>query len=255
MEAITGWTSTERIIHKNDWLADRQKVLLHQYTAELLAKRPVQYVLQEAWFAGMKFFVDERVLIPRPETEELVAWIIDDHLNHQNLKIADIGTGSGCIAVAIKKKLPFAQVIACDKSEAALQVARLNAESNQTSLSLMALDILDSSQRNQIAGMDILVSNPPYIPLREKSEMAEHVTRYEPAEALFVPDNDPLIFYRELALFGKHSLLPGGTVYVELHTNHAKDVEALYRAMNFETVELKKDLQGKWRLLKATMLL
>jgi len=279
MEKITGWKKLDRIIHKNMPLATEGMQLFRQYTQELLNHRPVQYVLQEAWFAGLKFYVDESVLIPRPETEELVEWVVEEaeafrrqpglssgdhresatiHFGHPgsdnagSYSILDVGTGSGCIAIALKHQLPAASIHACDLSEAALSVAKRNALSNHADIQFHQLDFLDSKTWPTLPSIQILVSNPPYIPIQEKAGMAPHVVGFEPHMALFVPDQDPLLFYRTLAQFAGEKLLPGGQLFAEIHEDLAAGVVGQFESTGFQSVVLKKDMQGKDRMVKAT---
>jgi release factor glutamine methyltransferase len=225
---------------------------LDQYTNELLAHKPVQYVLSEAWFAGMKLYVDQNVLIPRPETEELVDLVVKDIIkDSDNNRFLDIGTGSGCIPIAIKKKLPQSAVYAVDINAATLDVARKNAVLNNVEINFILADILNESKWDQFPSFDFIVSNPPYIPLGEINLMQDNVTRYEPHVALFVPDDDPLIFYKAIAQFAKKKLLPGGKIAVELHENFAEKVKEEFSC--FRDVQIKNDMQGKKRFLVATI--
>lgn len=271
MEKITGWKKIDRIIHKHMSLSQEGVKLFHQYAKELESHRPVQYVLQEAWFSGLKFFVDEQVLIPRPETEELVEWVVTTLTNEpgptkmpgntvisrpvssiQTSAILDVGTGSGCIAIALKRQLPDTRVYACDLSSGALAIAQRNAASNQADIHFHQLDFLDSSQWDTLPPVQTLVSNPPYIPIWEKPTMAPHVVGFEPHLALFVEDADPLIFYRALAHFAQKKLSLGGLVFVEVHEGLGNEVVSQFRQAGFHTVVLKKDMQGKDRMVKAT---
>ncbi|HVM89660.1 MAG TPA: peptide chain release factor N(5)-glutamine methyltransferase [Puia sp.] len=267
MENITEWKRIDRVLNKNVPLSLPKTELLKRYTEELSAHKPVQYVLHEAWFAGMKFYVDENVLIPRPETEELVEWIVREvqHSdsavsspmtdNRQPLTVLDVGTGSGCIPIALKKKLPGAEIFSCDVSEAALYVAKKNAQENNTEINFLHIDFLKEEQRDQLPIVDIIVSNPPYIPLTEKITMQQNVIGYEPHLALFVEDDNALMFYEAIAAFAKTKLKPRGTVYVEIHEELAPHVKKLFSFSGFQQVEIKKDMQGKDRMIKATMLL
>jgi release factor glutamine methyltransferase len=213
----------------------------------------------------MKLQVNSSVLIPRPETEELVHWIIQDikksgkdvfERKHaeadvtNELKILDIGTGSGCIALALKKEMPKAEVWGCDISEEALNTARRNGSELDIRVDFQGIDILDNAQHRLLPTVDIIVSNPPYIPLQEKNSMPQNVVQSEPHLALFVPDEDSLIFYRAIAEFGKNRLYPQGNIYFEIHENIAERVMKLLNDMNYLTV-LKKDMQGKDRMIKA----
>lgn len=258
MERITTLSKIDRATNKHLLLSPPQEQLLAGYTTELLNHRPVQYVLHEAWFYGMKFYVDENVLIPRPETEELVEWLIKDMENgddNETFKVLDIGTGSGCIPITIKNMLPQAEAWGCDTSDQALNVARLNADNLHTQVDFVPLDFLDEQQRQQLPKFDVIISNPPYVPLKDKSSMAPHVLNYEPHLALFVPDNDALVFYRAIALFAKKHLHHNGHVYVETHESLAQEVAQLFVQNGLKEVSVKKDLQGKERMVKASSII
>ncbi len=216
---------------------------------QLLTNKPVQYVMGTANFYDMEFVVNNNVLIPRPETEELTKLVINTHqFEYKQLSILDVGTGSGCIAIAIKKHLISSKVIAIDVSEAALEVARKNAIGNKTNIQFTQLDFLDERRWNELLMFDILVSNPPYIPESEKENMAKHVVDHEPNNALFVPDTDPLIFYKKIAQFGQTHLNYNGKIYLETHEDYAKEVAELF-STNYKKVIIKKDLSGKERIV------
>jgi release factor glutamine methyltransferase len=294
MERLTGRKRIDRLVYSSEPLSNPLLQQYEKYRDELLAHRPVQYVLHESWFCGMKFDVDERVLIPRPETEELVEWVaqsitIPAAPSHNApasdigralarplagsppaplltpppatpsgsllpTGILDVGTGSGCIAIALAKKFPVLAVHACDISEAALDVARHNALTLDAgkNIHFHQLDFLDSDQWVNLPAIRWLVSNPPYIPLKEKSVMAAHVTGAEPSLALFVPDDDPLIFYRTLGNFARQRLAVCGSLFVEIHEDMSAPVMRLFRTIGAKEVLAKKDLQGKDRMVKAT---
>jgi release factor glutamine methyltransferase len=251
MEHLTGWTKIDRVIHKEAALEQEKQQLLERYTQELLQHKPVQYVLREAWFCGMKLYVDENVLIPRPETEELVDWIVQSTGARFTGKILDVGTGSGCIPVALKKKLSEGELYSCDVSKEALGVARKNAADQNVDIHFFHLDFLDGSARKILPQIDILVSNPPYVPLSDKQTMQKNVVDHEPHLALFVQDDDALIFYSALAAFATTHLLPGGAIYAEIHENLGNSVQELFRVKGFTHTELKKDMQGKERMIRA----
>jgi release factor glutamine methyltransferase len=251
MEHLSGAHKTDRIAGNKKQLPANQVDQLEGYLKRLLTHEPVQYVLNEAWFCGLRFYVDNQVLIPRPETEELVEWIITHCKFPVNeLSILDIGTGSGCISIALKRRLGKAEVWSCDVSNGALAVASRNADDLGVSVRFLNLNFLSETEREQLPRFDIIVSNPPYIPDKDKAEMHTNVLGFEPATALFVPDNDPLLFYKAIADFGKSHLLPNGIIYTELH----KDIASIAREM-FESrgyvVEIKKDMQGVERMLRA----
>ena len=214
---------------------------------------PVQYVLEEAWFCGLKFYVNKNVLIPRPETEELVEWIISNcRFPVNNLQIIDIGSGSGCIPVTLKRRIRKAAVWGLEVSPEALDVARKNADNLGTEINWRLMNFLEKSAWDKLPQFDIIISNPPYITLSEKTGMDKNVADFEPSLALFVPDNDPLLFYRMIAKFGKDKLLPGGAIYLEMHALHASAVNTLMQEQGY-TTEIKNDMQGKPRMLKASL--
>jgi len=251
MENLTGSAKTERMMYKSAPITTEEENRLNLITEKLLQHEPVQYVLNEAWFCGLRFYVDKNVLIPRPETEELVEWIISNcKFPFNSLKILDIGSGSGCIPIALKRRLRKAEVWSCDVSGNALGVAQKNAATLGADVRFLQLDFLDQNQWPQLPGFDIIVSNPPYIPEKDKASMQPNVLQYEPARALFVPDNDPLVFYRAIASFGKTHLNRNGAVYAEIHENLGASVTSLFREAGY-VCDLKKDLQGKERMIKA----
>jgi len=264
LEHVTSLPLTKRIIKRTESLSPKQEGVLLESISRLQNHEPIQYIINESWFAGMKFYVDKNVLIPRPETEELVAWAVSDwklkkekseirspKSENRILRFLDIGTGSGCIAIAIKTKLPQIEMWACDVSDEALNVSRLNADSLHATVDFLPLDFLDEKQRQQLPRVDVIVSNPPYVPRQDKNEMKKNVIEYEPATALFVPDSDPVIFYNAIADFGNEKLNKGGAIYVEIHEALGERVKNLYEAKGYKSLELKQDLQGKDRMVKA----
>jgi release factor glutamine methyltransferase len=255
IEHLTGHSRSGRLLHKTDSLTSEQETSFNKYLAELIQWRPVQYVLGEAWFAGMKFYVDERVLIPRPETEELVELVVGSREpgagSQQPTKVLDIGTGSGCIPIAVKKKLPEWEVWGADLSEDALVVARLNAKSLGTDIHFIQVDILEEKSRDVLPVFDIIVSNPPYIPLKDKAEMRENVLQHEPHLALFVSNEDPLLFYKEIVHFAKDHLSPGGRIFFEIHEKLASQVESILSSGNYLQIVLKQDMQSRDRMITA----
>lgn len=199
----------------------------------------------------MKFYVDQNVLIPRPETEELADWVISDcKFPIQQLSLLDIGCGSGCISIFLKRKLRKADVWACDLSESALAVAERNAKNLGAEIHFFQMDILNEMERNRLQSFDIIVSNPPYIPENDKTQIAPNVLHFEPGTALFVPDTDSLLFYRAIADFGKKKLNPGGAIYVEINEDLGDAVLKLFQSKDYEAI-IKKDMQGKNRMVKA----
>ena len=238
--------------------------------SDLKSYKPIQYILGETEFYGLPFLVNENVLIPRPETEELVDWIVKEvesgkkstkyevgsmssllTTHHSPLTILDIGTGSGCIPIALKKNLPESEVSAIDVCSEALHTATINAVNNETDINFQLLDFLDESKWNELSKYDIIVSNPPYIKTTEANTMSKHVLEFEPHKALFVPDEDALLFYRKIADFALQHLQPNGAVYVEINQQLGKETVELFQQKGFY-VELKKDMSGNERMVKAS---
>jgi release factor glutamine methyltransferase len=227
--------------------------------SELKNQRPIQYILGETTFYGLSFLVNENTLIPRPETEELVELIIEStnyELRNTKLKVLDIGTGSGCIAISLAKHLPTSEVYAIDVSEEALVTAKKNAELNKVAIDFISTNILDVVTLSAVAGLDkqfdIIVSNPPYVRNLEKSEIKPNVLEYEPHLALFVDDIDPLLFYRKIAELAIKNLNPNGKLYFEINQYLGKETIKLLEDFGFRNVELKKDIYGNDRMLRAT---
>jgi release factor glutamine methyltransferase len=256
IEHITGFKRIERITNKQFPLNTSQQELLKAYTAQLLQHKPVQYVLQQAWFAGMKFFVDENVLIPRPETEELVEWIAKEvsGFKFQVSSLLDIGTGSGCISIALKKRLPGFNVYALDVSEEALNIAKKNAASLNAPIKFYESNILDKTKWNLLPMFDVIVSNPPYIKRSEEKEMRGNVLQHEPHLALFVPDEDALLFYKTIAEFGSQHLNKDGQLFFEINEALGEEVKELLLQKGYSNVEVRKDMQGKERMVKANFI-
>ncbi|MEO7393487.1 MAG: peptide chain release factor N(5)-glutamine methyltransferase [Chitinophagaceae bacterium] len=254
MEHLTGSKKTERMLYKNSAITHEEEVLLQQYLGRLLQYEPVQYVLNEAWFFGLQLYVDKNVLIPRPETEELVDWIITNcKFPISDLKIFDIGSGSGCIPIALKKRIRKSEVVSCDISKEALKVAKKNATASGVDIKFIQLDFLDKQSWNGLPDFNLIVSNPPYVPEQDKDQMQAIVLKYEPYEALFVPDNDPLIFYKAIAEFGKIHLNKKGDIYLEIHESQGEATTKLFQKKGY-TTELKKDMQGKDRMIKCGLI-
>ena len=248
MQHITGLGKLQRLDMHDILLTELQLEAYQQAKSALRQGVPLQYVFGEAWFMGHRFSVGPAVLIPRPETEELVHWIIAEEKPRQ---IIDIGTGSGCIAVSLKLRICEAAVVAIDASEAALSVAAENARTMGVSIQFDLLDFLDAEARDALPAFDVIVSNPPYIPLTERETLHANVRDHEPAAALFVPGDDALQFYRAIADFGLTHLLPQGSIYCELHRVYAEDAATLFKGYGYSDVELKEDLHGAPRMLRA----
>lgn len=220
---------------------------LGRILSDIAASRPVQYILGTADFYGLELAVGEGVLIPRPETEELVRWITESEPEAKT--VLDIGTGSGAIAIALAKNLPQARVTAIDVSQDALVFARRNNETTGAGVTVREGDALD--ERLDLGRLDVIVSNPPYIPVAERAEMADNVVRYEPGMALFVPDGDPLVFYRAIAKFARRSLEPRGALYFEIHEQMAHPVVDILAGEGFREIKIKEDLNSKPRMVRC----
>ena len=221
---------------------------LPQILAAIRDHCPAQYITGFAWFLDRKFAVREGVLIPRPETEELVRMITDRYKGRSGLRMLDVGTGSGCIAVTLAAELKQAKVVAVDVSESALEVARENARRHRVSVDFVRCDML---QEGPSGHFDLIVSNPPYVTLQEKDEMRPNVLRYEPHRALFVPDDDPLVFYRAIAEYGCRSLNPGGMLWFELNERYGSEVASLLEQSGYSEVAVHDDMFGKQRMAEA----
>lgn len=254
----------EKLLHKDKLIIksalneswselNEQKWTFYSYLSELKEKVPIQYVLAEAHFYGEIYKVSPATLIPRPETEELVEWIVEDYKAKKSskpLRVLDIGTGSGCIAIALKLELPSIDISALDISKEALLVAYDNADLHQVEVNFLEVDILTEAL-DEFEELDIIVSNPPYIKENEKSEMSEQVLAYEPLSALFVPDEDPLIFYRKILELAQLKLSQDGSLYFEVNQYLAAETLALCE-FYFKEVILKEDLSGNARMIKSS---
>ncbi|MBP8903524.1 MAG: peptide chain release factor N(5)-glutamine methyltransferase [Paludibacteraceae bacterium] len=254
LEKLTGFSRIWLLIHKELKLNDEQNIIASQYLERLKNHEPIQYILGETEFYGLKFKVNPSVLIPRPETEELVEWVKPPHPPKGGFlsgtpTLLDVGTGSGCIAVALKKKFPSANVSAMDISPEALALAKENAALNEVNIEFIQDDILHPAATDR--KWDVIVSNPPYIPASEQRYLHKNVTDFEPHLALFVQDNDPLIFYRKIAEFALSHLSAGGRLYVEIHQSLGRQCCQLLESMGFQSVELRKDLSGNDRMISS----
>lgn len=247
---LKGWNATELIINGDFPVSQRVIAACGNILARLAKHEPLQYILGEARFYGLDLKVTPDVLIPRPETAELVDMIVSANTSRSDLRVLDAGTGSGAIAVALARNLPFAEVSALDVSEGALRVARENADALHLSLRFLHADIFTwTPQRHSF---DIVVSNPPYVTESEKKDMDANVLDYEPAGALFVPDDDPLRFYRRIAGISLDGLVPGGLLYFEINPLFERQLAAMLEEMGYLNVRADRDAQGKWRFMSAT---
>jgi release factor glutamine methyltransferase len=247
MEDLTGLSRLDRIMHEGT-LSEDQEEKYRLYFSRLSDATPVQYVTGYAWFMGERFRVNEDVLIPRPETEELVQWV-KESMKDSGIVLIDIGTGSGCIPIMLKKSFPQANIYAVDVSHDALEVASANATHHHADVTFHKLDFLDESQWASLPMVDIIISNPPYVPLTDKQSMAKNVVDHEPHLALFVPDEDPLLFYRTIIQFAEKKLRTGGMIFFETHHELAGKVMMLAGGRS----EVRKDMSGKERMVKIMM--
>jgi release factor glutamine methyltransferase len=243
-------------LNKSVVLSDPEKTLsesellkIHFGVKQLLNKKPIQYITGKVDFFGLNLKVTPDVLIPRPETEEMVGMMLKEIPEDRSLKILDIGTGSGCIAITLKKKLPNSEIIAIDISEPALEVARVNAESNHVNIDFHKIDILNLTQRSSLPDFDWVVSNPPYVSLIEKKQMDKNVLEFEPSIALFPTGDDPLIFYRAIATFCLDHLKPKSIFLCEVNQYLGIQTKNIFDDLGFFDLKLKKDLSGNTRFL------
>ncbi|MFD0765029.1 peptide chain release factor N(5)-glutamine methyltransferase [Mucilaginibacter lutimaris] len=253
LEEITGVSRAKLKAFPEEEITGQAAEKIQSILEELKTGRPVQYILGNAEFYGLNFLVNPATLIPRPETEELVEWILQSQKSkiksQKPLSILDIGTGSGCIAISLKKNLPHALVTAIDISLDALHTAKQNAVINDVEVEFVEDDILKTKITTE--KFDIIVSNPPYVTLEDKLQMHQNVTGFEPHSALFVPEHDPLIFYRAIADFANKHLNSGGQLFFEINESFGKEMVDLLDDKLFNNVELRKDMSGKDRMLKA----
>lgn len=247
LEEIEGKTRIDLVMNptmQTDKVAVWESVL-----EELKQEKPIQYIFGQAYFYGLTFKVNEFTLIPRAETEELVEWIINSVNPSKPVRILDIGTGSGCIGITLANELPLARVTLMDVSDKALEIAKQNAVSNGVAVETVLQDVLQLEKLK--SQYDIIVSNPPYVRNLEKVEIKKNVLDYEPHLALFVEDNDPLIFYRKIALLANNNLQTGGMLFYEINQYLGEETKTLFESLDFTGVELRKDMVGNDRMIKA----
>ena len=259
MESVYGLDLQSVLLGKDTQIFSEEKPVIKKTVEDLKKFRPIQYILGETEFYGLKFKVDEHVLIPRPETEELVEQVVQGEryrvkgtgftVHGSPFTLLDIGTGSGCIAVALAKFLPEAEVYASDISEKALEVALGNALDNQTDVRFVRHDIFDAWPENLPEQFDVIVSNPPYVTPEEKDGMSKNVLNYEPHRALFVPQEKPLLFYERIADIAQERLKANGRLYFEINAVYGKDTAEMLRKKGFQTVRLLKDISGNERMV------
>lgn len=248
-EYLKGWTQTDMIMRGSDELSDFIAGKADAIIDRLLAHEPIQYIIGEARWYGMKFIVDRSTLIPRPETEQLVDLVVAEAADATDLRVLDLCTGSGCIAIALARNLRFATVEAVDISKDALDVARRNASSLRAKVDFRHADVL--AMKPDPDSFDIIVSNPPYIAEHERASMSANVLDYEPHTALFVPDSDPLRFYTAIARYAMTALKPGGWLYFEINPLYAEGLRKEMEADGWLDVDLRPDFRKVIRFLKA----
>jgi release factor glutamine methyltransferase len=249
-EHVMGISKTDFRNKQDERINQSELVLIYDIAKELATHKPIQYITKTAWFYGLKFHVNEHVLIPRPETEELVKLVLDEYKKEKqmNLHMLDIGTGSGCIPVCIEKEAPEALVHAVDISPEALQVAIRNAADNNTEVHFVKADILTAQNIDKIT-FDYIISNPPYIAKSESTQMEKNVLDFEPHLALFVEDNDPLLFYKKITDFAKENMNAGGKLFFEINQRMAKEVTDVVAEKGFKNIIVQKDINGNDRIL------
>jgi release factor glutamine methyltransferase len=245
------WTSSDLLLNQNERLSESDLLYVRSFVKGLLNHEPFQYLFGETEFYGLSISCDARALIPRPETEELVEWIVESTKDPK--LIIDVCSGTACISLALKSKFKNAHVQALDFSSDALKLGEENARKLQLEIEVIQEDALNFSPKflSQELKYDVIVSNPPYIPNREKSMLSRHVLEHEPSMALFVDDSDPIIFYKEIIKFAEKKLQSGGLLFFELHESYGNEVMEFIQLFGFEEIEIRQDLQGKSRMMKA----
>ena len=244
MEFLLGHNRSDCIIHADKQITTKLSDRFKQIIADLKTKKPIQYILGETEFYGLQFKVNEHTLIPRPETEELVEWILKEEFS----SALDIGTGSGCIAITLAKNTN-AKITAIDISKEAIDVAKENTKNNKVEIDFMLQDIL---QAETLSKVDLIVSNPPYILNSEKEKMEANVLDFEPDLSLFISDNDPLLFYKKIGVLAEKSLNCGGKLYFEINEKYGAEILEMLSKIGFVDIALKKDINDKDRMVKAT---
>ena len=246
---VFGFSTLELYGGKDKEFSEKHRSVLAEMIRRLQKNEPIQYIIGIESFCGLTFEVDPNVLIPRPETQELVSWIVEECQKEEAIRILDIGTGSGCIPVSLAKQLPRAEVESWDISEGALEVASRNCERNEVKVLLRRKDVLNAAPEGVF--YDVIVSNPPYIADREKVDMEANVLDWEPSLALFVPDDDPLLFYRKIAQLGCEMLKEDGSLYFEINRAYGQETSLMLSELGYNQIELKKDSWGNDRMIKA----
>jgi release factor glutamine methyltransferase len=253
IEEFSGISKTRVISEPHLTITESELLNIHFAVKDLNNHKPIQYIIGKTEFYGFPIKVNSNVLIPRQETEELVELVIRENQHRKNLRILDIGTGSGCIAIAISKNLPTAEILAIDISQVAIQTAKSNAQLNEANINFCCLDFLNESNWSKFEFLDIITSNPPYVRYSEKALMKKNVLNFEPEKALFVDDENPLIFYKAIAYFARHNLNKSGKIYCEINQYLGKEIVNLFDQEGFADVYLMKDLNGNDRIIAAKL--
>lgn len=251
IERFFQFSRTDLALNPDHRLSESEILRFHFAVKDLKKQKPIQYILKHVDFLNTRIMVDESVLIPRPETEEMVQHIIKQEKSDEKLKILDIGTGSGCIAISLAKNLDNAEVTGIDISENALKVASKNIFVNEVMVHFKEFNILDPDAGEDIGEFDVIVSNPPYVTEADKSQMKENVLKYEPHEALFVTDNDPLLFYMAILYFAGELLIPGGRIYLEINEKFGQEVLQTLKKNGYQLVKIHQDIHGKDRFVSG----
>ncbi len=250
---VLNLSNTEFVIRQSEFLTDEELAKLNSKSDRLIAGEPVQYIVEKAYFYGLSFYVDKNVLIPRQETEILVDTIIKKYQSAEKLRILDIGTGSGCIAISLKKNLPESELVALDISPGALSVCKKNASLNNLEIETLNHDILSENRIRNLEKFDIIVSNPPYVLPSEMLIMHKNVVDFEPSTALYVPQDNPLLFYRQIALISSKLLKERGVLFFEINENFALEVIELNKSFGFKNHEIIQDLNNKQRFVVSSL--
>lgn len=243
-------SKTALLLNEPQLVSESDLLFFRSIVNRLLQNEPFQHIIGSTYFYDLKLKTDKRALVPRPETEELVDWVVTDQKENQPSKIADICSGSGCIALALKSVLPATEITAIELSDAALALGNENAKNLGLNIHFVQKDVFDSFDEFT-SDYAVWVTNPPYIPESDRAEMHENVLSFDPEMALFVPNEDPLLFYREIGKKALHHLKHQGVLYAEIHERFAAETHQLLKEIGFDSIEIKKDLQGKDRMIKA----
>lgn len=245
-----GLSRVDMALNKADEIDEKSRKLIFKIAEKLIEGQPVQQVIGNVHFLNCKLRVNKNVLIPRPETEELVHWVLKEN-TEEEISYLDIGTGSGCIAISIAKNKPESMVYAIDISQPALELAQINAISNTVEVDYINLDILNEDNWKKLKEYNVIISNPPYVPENEKGRMHTNVLNHEPHMAIFVKDSDPLIFYKKITELATKHLQKGGKLYFEIHENYGNQVKKILAENDFTDISLRKDINGKFRFVRG----